>query len=160
MPAQVTLAVTAGPSVGQQHVFTERTTALIGRDKECHIRFPNDKDHQTVSRHHCLLDINPPEGCIRDLGSRSGTFINGKLIGKRDRAQSAQEGAKLQFAEHGLKDGDEIKLGKVVLRVAITSPVLCTQCLTEVPAQEREQTGVAGGEYTCEKCRSTLPPRV
>jgi eukaryotic-like serine/threonine-protein kinase len=59
MPAQVTLAVTDGPGVGQQYVFTERPTALIGRAEECHIQFPRDKDRQTVSRHHCLLDINP-----------------------------------------------------------------------------------------------------
>src|SRR5271168_673806 len=128
MPAQVTLAVTSGPSVGQQYVFTKRTTALIGRDAECHIRFPKDKDHQTVSRHHCLLDINPPEGYIRDLGSRSGTYINGQLIGKRDRAQSAQEGAKLRFAEYALKHGDEIKLGRIVLRVAIAAPASCALC--------------------------------
>jgi len=77
MPAQVILAVTGGPSIGQQYFFAERTTALIGREDECRIRFPKNKDHQTVSRHHCLLGINPPEGSIRDLGSRSGTYVNG-----------------------------------------------------------------------------------
>jgi len=158
MPAQITLAVTGGPSVGQQYVFTERTTALIGREEECHIRFPKDKDHQTVSRHHCLLDINPPESSIRDLGSRSGTYLNGQLIGKRDRAQSAQEGAKLRFAEHSLKHGDEIKLGRIVLRVAIASPALCTECQMEIPEELREKSRLANGEYFCEQCRTTRPP--
>lgn len=145
MAAQVILAVTSGPIVGQQHVFAERTTALIGREEECHIRFPKDKDHQTVSRHHCLLDINPPEACIRDLGSRSGTYVNGQLIGKRDRAQSATEGAKLRFAEYSLKHGDEIKLGRVVLRVTITSLASDAECLMEIPDEQIEKSRLADG---------------
>jgi pSer/pThr/pTyr-binding forkhead associated (FHA) protein len=159
VPAQVTLTVTGGPSVGQQHAFTERTTALIGREGECHIRFPDDKEHRTLSRHHCLLDINPPEASIRDLGSRGGTYVNGLLIGKRERTQSAEEGANLRFAEHSLKHGDQIKVGQVVLGVAISAPAVCVECLMEIPEEEKELSRLADGQFICGRCRTNRLPR-
>ena len=122
MPASVTLMVTDGPSRGKHFTFFERTTALLGRDQECHIRIPKNRDHQTISRHHCLLDINPPDVCVRDLGSRSGTYVNGKLIGKRAKNQPAQEVARDSFTEYALHEGDAIKLGSTVLQVRVRLP--------------------------------------
>jgi hypothetical protein len=158
MSTQVILAVTSGPSAGKQYSFAERTTALIGREDECHIRFPKDKDHQTISRHHCLLDINPPECCIRDLGSRCGTYLNGELIGMRERTQNAKEGAELRFAEHTLKHGDEIKMGRVVLRVTIASPASAAESPAVESDRQGENSRPAGGEKASEPCAETLPP--
>src|SRR5437899_3063244 len=87
MPARVTLTT----PLGQPFVFEDRTTALVGKEDDCLIRFPKDAQHQTISRHHCLFDINPPDLRIRDLRSRNGTYVNGKLIGKRAKGLTPEE---------------------------------------------------------------------
>ncbi|MEQ9624298.1 protein kinase domain-containing protein [Coleofasciculus chthonoplastes] len=132
MSAKVTLIITEGSLKGQQFIFDSRTTCIIGRAKDCHPQLPNDNAHSTISRYHCLLDINPPDIRVRDFGSRNGTYVNGKIIGQRQPNQSPEEGAKLNFPEYDLKDGDEIKLGNTVFQIGIevTSIEETTQTLS------------------------------
>ncbi len=47
---------------------------LFGRGNECHAKLPKDG---YVSRHHFLLEVNPPQATIRDLRSLNGTHVNG-----------------------------------------------------------------------------------
>jgi pSer/pThr/pTyr-binding forkhead associated (FHA) protein len=68
MPAKITLRVTQGELKGKEFIFDERTTCIIGRSSECYPQLPNDEAHRTISRHHCLLDINPPDIRVRDFG--------------------------------------------------------------------------------------------
>ena len=84
MPAKITLKVTQGKLNGQEFAFEDRTTCIMGRASDCSPRLPDDGHHTTIGRHHCLLDINPPDIRIRDFGSLNGTFINGMLIGQRE----------------------------------------------------------------------------
>lgn len=121
MDAKVTLKIIQGIAEQKEFLFTERTTCLIGRSTECHIQLPNDKDHQTVSRYHCLLDINPPAVRIRDFGSLNGTFINGQKIGQRQKNQRVEEALKTQFPEYDLQDGDQIKIGKTLFLVEVSA---------------------------------------
>ncbi|NMF63379.1 protein kinase domain-containing protein [Brasilonema octagenarum] len=119
MPAKVTLTITEGKSPGRQYTFDSRTTCIIGRAKDCNPQLPDDDDHLTISRYHCLLDINPPNIRVRDFGSRNGTYVNGKKIGQRQSKQTPEEAAKLELTEYDLQDGDEIKLGNTVFVVGI-----------------------------------------
>jgi pSer/pThr/pTyr-binding forkhead associated (FHA) protein len=119
LPAQVTLTVTQGRLKGQEFVFNSRTTCIIGRAKDCYPQLPDDADHNTISRYHCLLDINPPDIRVRDLGSLHGTYVNGEKIGQRQPNQTPEEAAQLKFPEYDLKDGDEIKLGNTTFQVKI-----------------------------------------
>jgi hypothetical protein len=50
--------------------------AVLGRDEEAHVRIASEE----VSRTHCLLISSPGKLVVRDLGSRNGTFVNGKPI--------------------------------------------------------------------------------
>ena len=93
MTTSVTLRLVKGQLDRAEDVFDERTTCVLGRAKECEPRLPDDDYHRTVSRHHCLLDINPPDARIRDFGSRNGTYVNGKKIGQREEHQTPEEGA-------------------------------------------------------------------
>ena len=81
MPAKITLTITEGKLAGKQFSFDSRTTCIIGRAKDSNIQIPNDKYHSTISRYHCLLDINPPDIRVRDFGSLHGTysFFHGKI---------------------------------------------------------------------------------
>jgi serine/threonine protein kinase len=119
MPAKVILTVTDGNLKGQKFEFSDRTTSIIGRAKDCYPRLPNDEHHRTISRYHCLLDINPPDIRVRDFGSLHGTYINGKIIGKRRPDQTPEQGAKMSFPEYDLNNGDEIKLANTAFQVSI-----------------------------------------
>jgi serine/threonine protein kinase len=105
---------------------------------------PDDDHHTTVSRHHCLIDISPPDARIRDLGSRNGTFVNGEMIGRRQPGQAPEEDALTGHLEHDLSDGDEIRIGNTVLRVSVTGTR--SAVLTLPPAGDPRQTAgqVAG----------------
>ena len=172
----VTLALVNGRGQRQEFVFDERSTCLIGRGEDCSPRLPNDEHHRSVSRHHCMLDINPPDVRIRDFGSRNGTYVNGVKIGQRDPAQSAAQGRGLGLQERDLKDGDEVRLGRsVAFHVSVKLPpeaattiVLgahlaetlpppgCVKCGREITHELgiRGRGSAATGEFVCESCQA------
>jgi DNA-binding winged helix-turn-helix (wHTH) protein len=71
---------------------------IIGRDPDAALWI----DHPSVSRHHARVVILGQDVAIEDLGSKNGTFLNGKKI-----AQSCS-----------LADGDQVRIGpqKMVFR--------------------------------------------
>jgi len=157
-PASVTLSVIDGASSGREYAFSERTTALVGRAEDCEPRI--DKAETQVSRHHCLFDINPPDLRVRDFGSLNGTHVNGVEIGRRRPGQSPAEGARLEFRERDLVHGDEVRLGKTVMRVGVTlaedgprvaasEEARCAQCGRDVSGQ----AGNRRGEIVCADCK-------
>ncbi|MEH2156154.1 protein kinase domain-containing protein [Nostoc sp.] len=119
MPPKITLTITEGKLPGRQYTFDSRTTCIIGRSEDCNPQLPDDEDHRTISRYHCLLDMNPPAIRIRDFGSKNGTYVNDKKIGQREAHQTPEEGSKIQFSEYDLQDNDEIKLSHTVFVVSI-----------------------------------------
>jgi eukaryotic-like serine/threonine-protein kinase len=144
--ATVRVTVTDGAAGGLEYVYEHRTTALVGRAGDCDPRLPAD-DTQ-VSRHHCLLDINPPDVRVRDFGSLNGTHVNGVEIGRRAAGQTPEEGSRLRRAEHDLRDGDQLRLGRTHLRISVVAPAGGT-AVDEAPAGpaekgEREDADLAG----------------
>lgn len=139
MVAKVILKIVQEKSEEKDFPFTERTTCLIGRSTECQIQLPNDTLYQTVSRYHCLLDINPPAVRIRDFGSLNGTFVNGKKIGQRQKNQRVKDALKTRFPERDLQNGDTIRIGKTVFHVEITHPITEEQISLLSPASSLEQ---------------------
>ncbi|WP_230686318.1 FHA domain-containing protein [Catellatospora vulcania] len=83
------------------------------------IAVPADR---SLSRLHAVLERYPAGWCVRDLGSRNGTYVNGRRI----------------WQEHVLADGDEIRAGasRFVLRSG------------RVPAGQVTEAGVAPPELT------------
>jgi eukaryotic-like serine/threonine-protein kinase len=157
-PARVVLTLANGPDKGRQFVFEERTSCIVGRLNECHPRFPNDEQHRAISRHHCLLDVNPPDVCLRDLGSLGGTYVNGELLDKRPQGMDRDEALKQRFRERALKDGDELRLckhGAAVFQVSVTAPPPCA--LPTCARCGRDVAGETGadrpGAFLCRECR-------
>ncbi|MBR7836306.1 protein kinase [Actinospica durhamensis] len=164
--ATVTLTVLRGRTGRGEYVFDERSTCLIGRGEDCDPRLPSDDAHRSVSRHHCLLDINPPDVRVRDLGSRNGTFVNGLKIGQREAYHTPEQGRALAFQERDLADGDELRLGKsVAFRVSVRTPAppptdpvtvatmlppACSRCGREIT----RELGSRFGEYVCADCQA------
>lgn len=158
MPGKVTLTVTKGKLAGEEFVFDERTTCIIGRAQDCALQVPDDKYHKTISRHHCLLDINPPDIRVRDFGSLNGTFVNGERIGQRADHQTPEEGAQLAFPEYDLRDGDRIELGSTTFQVSTYIPPssvvatlrACASCGRDVT---NEIGADRAGEFLCVACK-------
>lgn len=119
MANRIILTITSNSNEVKKRTYEERTTCIIGRSPDCGFQLLNDQAHNIISRYHCLLDINPPDIRVRDFGSKNGTYVNGQLIGQRHPTQTPEEGARITFPEHDLKQGDTIELGNVVIRVGI-----------------------------------------
>jgi pSer/pThr/pTyr-binding forkhead associated (FHA) protein/tetratricopeptide (TPR) repeat protein len=87
--------VRSGAEVGKSYDLTNNP--LIGRDEECDIVL----NESTVSRKHARIQFIENKLMVVDVGSRSGTRVNGKLIDKPT----------------PLKDGDRLQLGEASLEV-------------------------------------------
>ena len=92
MPARlVALNPGSAPTIPVQ-----RPVLLVGRHPECDVRI----DLPKVSRRHCCLAIAYDRVLIRDLGSRNGTRVNGRVV-----------------EEANLSPGDEVAIGPLLYRV-------------------------------------------
>lgn len=119
MSGKVQLRIKQGKDAGKIFSFTEHDTFVFGRMADCHACIPDDGQ---VSRHHFILEANPPQACLRDLGSLNGTLVNKKNFGGRLKGETPEEGGKRQYPEVTLKDGDIIQVGQTSLQVAIEKP--------------------------------------
>ena len=119
MSAKVHLQVRKGKDAGKSFDFTEHDTFVFGRMDDCHACMPDDNQ---VSRHHFILEANPPQACLRDLGSLNGTWVNGTKCGAREKGETPEQGAKRRYPEVVLKDGDRIKVGQTELEVSVEQP--------------------------------------
>jgi eukaryotic-like serine/threonine-protein kinase len=118
MPSTVTLTITTGKLSGKQYIFDSRSTCIIGRGENCNLQIADDID-MTVSRYHCLLDINPPDIRIRDLGSFNGTIVNSKKIGQRKPGESPEEAQKVVFPEYDLSNNDQVVVGDIIFNIGV-----------------------------------------
>jgi pSer/pThr/pTyr-binding forkhead associated (FHA) protein len=81
-------------------VALHRPVLLIGRHLECDVRI----DSQKISRRHCCVAIAYDRVLIRDLGSRNGVRVNGRLV-----------------EEMRLHPGDELAIGPSLFRLEAES---------------------------------------
>jgi pSer/pThr/pTyr-binding forkhead associated (FHA) protein len=92
MPARL-VPLTAGSA---PTIVLQRPVVLIGRHPECDVRI----DLPQVSRRHCCIALAYDRLLIRDLGSRNGVRVNGRLI-----------------EECSLRQGDEVAIGQIIFRL-------------------------------------------
>lgn len=146
---QVNLRVLAGPYKGRVFPFEQHDTFLIGRNNEAHLCLTDDR---FFSRNHCLLEINPPRCFLRDLGSKNGTFVNGKRV-----------------SATYLRHGDQIQGGATVLTVEVSAgwereetvdrqpSIVFVECLN---CGRREQVQASSPDekltFLCEDCRAEM----
>jgi hypothetical protein len=77
MTARIVLEVIAGPNQGARFEFDRHDTFLVGRAPTAHLQLLDDA---YFSRHHFLLECQPPRCYLRDLGSSNGTLVNGQKV--------------------------------------------------------------------------------
>jgi eukaryotic-like serine/threonine-protein kinase len=141
MHPRMTLTVKGGRLDGYDFPIEMTGTYVIGRANDCDVRLPCGEEFQTVSRHHCLLGVNPYTLWVRDLGSRNGTCINGDQIGKPEVWAKFDDAEIGPCAEHELKDGDELKVGGTILRVQVPAAPVASPILGNKAAKADELCG-------------------
>ncbi|HRJ10935.1 MAG TPA: FHA domain-containing serine/threonine-protein kinase [Prosthecobacter sp.] len=119
MSAKVQFRITEGAARGKVFTFAAHDTFFLGRHPDCHVHLADDT---FVSRHHFILEVCPPQVCVRDLGSRNGTYVNGRKIGGRKEGETPEEGARRAYPQVNLKHGDRIQVGDTALEVAVSQP--------------------------------------
>src|SRR5271155_4154188 len=77
-------------------IVLQRPVLLIGRHLECDIRIESPK----ISRRHCCLAMAYDRVLIRDLGSKNGVRVNGRVV-----------------EESRLHHGDELAIGPILFRL-------------------------------------------
>lgn len=148
MPGKILLTITKGALSGKTFVFEKHDTLLFGRQHECHICLPEDK---MVSRHHFLLEVNPPHARLHDLGSRNGTFVNGIRHGGRKKHETPEEGEQRAYPHVDLRHNDEIRVGDTTLRFEVQAQpeqqaLPCQHCGQQLATEDR-------GDVLCARCR-------
>ena len=152
---RVLLRVIAGPQTGRVFTFEQHETFMIGRSEDSQFCLPHDR---FFSRHHCILEIAPPQCFLRDLGSLNGTFVNG-----------------LKVETAHLKNGDRIQGGETVLEVEVSvdstiefpqsskpfvdkvPSIITVQCLNcGVPGKTEASSPNDKFSYLCDDCREKL----
>lgn len=94
---QVSLVLAAGNDAGNEFAL-DTPAHVLGRGDSADLRF----DDPALSSEHATLEFVGDGYRVRDLGSMNGTLLNGSEV---------------KAAE--LKNGDELRLGSVVLRYVV-----------------------------------------
>jgi hypothetical protein len=102
MSATTGQVLLVGPTADEVYPLPERGFLLIGRDAGCDVVVPDP----SVSRRHAALRRRDGEDWLEDVGSRSGTWVNGVRL----------------VAPQRLADGDDIRLAGHQLRYRRPSP--------------------------------------
>ncbi|MBI3725952.1 FHA domain-containing protein, partial [bacterium] len=119
----------------------------IGRHNTCDVVLTGNG----ISRHHALLIVHKGERVVHDLGSRNGTYVNGREL----RKDSAAVG-----------DGDTVRLGpSILLRVSISDePIEKALKRLEPPKRYTPKSGpaeiarAAERARHCEVCDAPITP--
>jgi hypothetical protein len=155
----IRLQIVAGPERGRSFHFGRADRFIAGSAAGIQLQLRSDP---AVSAYHFLIEVNPPNLRLQDLGSSSGTFLN-------------DSAAPVTAAE--LNPGDRIRVGSTVLTVSVEedlayaqtmpeahaskSPVRCHRC--GAPAEgEQPRAPEEDVVYYCGGCQSDLlgDPRV
>lgn len=155
MTGRVILRVSRGDAIGQEWEFDGYDRCVVGRAKDCHARLPETDDE--VSRHHFILEVNPPDVTLRDLGSLNTTIVNDVQHGGRPPHETPEEARQRRdYLQVPLNSGDRIRAGRTEFELVIETPILCANpdCAAEIPESLREQCRKPDGTFQCPSCRT------
>src|SRR5262245_42516815 len=119
MTTTLILEATAGDLEGERFRFMRPSYCVLGRSRMCNLRLPGDA---TVSRQHCLVEMDADGAWVQDLGSLNGTFVNGEKIGQREAARD-EEATMVQPGRQTLRDGDLLRICNNVFAVRVMAAV-------------------------------------
>jgi pSer/pThr/pTyr-binding forkhead associated (FHA) protein len=114
---------------------------VVGRETDCHLR----RESSFISRHHCVLLLDEYTLRIRDLGSKNGTFVNGRRIGA---------------GEAILLDGDIVAVGEITFEITLVQPLAGQRLGNSGLQGETVQSGLEGTQVIGDDTVHGRPPTV
>ncbi len=99
---EMSLKVIGGSQNGKE-IRVAGPKFFIGRAEDCNLR-PNS---DSISRHHCVLLLQPGSASVRDFGSRNGTYVNDERI----------------TGECAIHNGDKLVVGTLKFEIVLTANV-------------------------------------
>jgi hypothetical protein len=153
---KVELRITGGEKIGKVFTFEEPQGFIFGRADDCTCVV--SKEDRTLSRHHFIMEINPPNVWIKDLGSLNGVYINGKKYGGRPEGVAPSEASCSEPIP--LCNGDRIKVGNNELLFNVQAPVKCVECNQDIDPENLKEAVFIAGTYLCLKCRKKARQKI
>lgn len=132
---QVVLTVLNGDMRGRAFVFEKPMRCVIGRSRDCEVSLAQTADFAGVSRHHCVMEINPPHVSVCDLGSLNGTYVNDERIGGRTGERKPGQTSDYEHVCLELRNDDVLRVGDISFRVSIIEPALVSCALRNAPLE-------------------------
>ena len=86
MSTRVKLTIMDGDLKEKELQCDGYTRCLIGRAEDCDVQLPTDFLHADISRHHCVLEVEPPHVWVRDLGTnprKEAAILNARIRKRR-----------------------------------------------------------------------------
>jgi eukaryotic-like serine/threonine-protein kinase len=159
---RVILVVLEGPLKGRSFTFERHDTFIVGRSVFVHCPMPED---MALSRDHFMIEINPPQCEIRDLGSTNGTFVNNNRVERvrlvsGDIIAAGQSVFRVQVElAQALSSSDRDAKGLPATETMAMGQIRCAGCGALAPANltvAGPHAGTAGDkvEWWCVLCRS------
>ena len=127
-----------GGSLSGQTIEVDHAKLIIGREEDCHLR----PDSEFISRHHCVLLLDDYTLRIRDLGSKNGTFVNGRRLGASDTI---------------LLQDDVVSIGEMTFLIDLNQSTEPEQPPASPPSPAMEGTSIYEGD-TEQADAQVLPP--
>jgi pSer/pThr/pTyr-binding forkhead associated (FHA) protein len=139
MGIKLVLRGLTGELRGKEFTFPRPAHAILGRSRKCDVRLAGDA---TVSRQHCIIELDNYGAWVQDLGSCNGTLVNGENIGQREKDNA--DLTFLQSLRHPLTDGDELRICNNLFAV----------CLNEIvqPGEQKVSSDRSSGEWHLAVC--------
>jgi CBS-domain-containing membrane protein len=113
-----------------------------------------------ISRHHCLLDIDPPHVTVRDLGSLNGTWINELPVGWRAGAPARPGKGVAQGEARPLQDSDALRVGQIIFRLRTSAANDATSVMGEEIRPKQKAKVPAPPEERRRQTARLVPPIV
>jgi pSer/pThr/pTyr-binding forkhead associated (FHA) protein len=151
MITTLTLRALSGANQGLDFIFCAPANRVLGRAPNCGLRLVGDA---TVSRRHCLIEVEGESAWVQDLGSRNGTYLNGAKIGQGARA-GQPDVTLVSPLRQPLHHGDELRVCDHVFVVILSDrPLAPGKERREATTRGNRGRGAAGGDADAPR-----PPR-
>jgi serine/threonine-protein kinase len=158
---RVILEVLQGPRKGRSFMFDRHDTFIVGRSRFVHCSMPED---MALSRDHFMIEINPPQCEMRDLGSTNGTFVNNQRVDRvrlasGDVIAAGQSVFRVRVDQAPLSSSEGGLAGSGSREAAIQGIIRCAGCGAMAPQSITVAGSVSGDateviEWWCSLCRS------